>query len=327
MNGNPMRYIYITRAVPQPTLDLLRNGLLDARIQVNPHDRNLTPAELREASAGCDALICTLADAVDDGLLRALAPNLRVVATYAVGFNNIALDTARELGIAVCNTPGVLTDATAEVAVGLILACARRMVEGDALTRAGGFKGWAPLFHLGHGVYGKTVGIIGAGRIGHRVAQTMRHGFDCRILYHSRGDHPDWNQELGAKRVPLEALLEQSDFVSLHCPLTPETRHLVGAPALQRMKPTAVLINTARGPIVDEAALVQALREHRIAAAGIDVYENEPRLSAGLAELPNVVLLPHIGSATHETREEMGRMCARAVVAVLSGNDPECRVV
>jgi glyoxylate reductase len=318
--------IYITQAVPEPTLDLLREALPDARMEVNPHDRNLTPAELRESAAGCDALICTLADAVDDSLLRALSPKLKVVATYAVGFNNIALDTARQLGIAVCNTPGVLTEATAEIAVALILACARRMVEGDTLTRAGEFKGWAPLLHLGHGVYGKTVGIVGAGRIGQRVAQTMRHGFDCRILYHSRNDHPDWNQELDAQRVPLEMLLEQSDFVSVHCPLTPETQHLIDAPALQRMKPTSVLINTARGPIVDEAALVDAMREHRIAAAGFDVYEDEPRLAPGLVDLPNVVLLPHIGSATHETRDEMGRMCARAVIAVLTGNQPEHRV-
>jgi glyoxylate reductase len=318
--------IYITQAVPEPTLDLLREALPDARIEVNPHDRNLTPAELREAAAGCDALICTLADAVDDSLLRALSPKLKVVATYAVGFNNIALDTARQLGIAVCNTPGVLTEATAEIAVGLILACARRMVEGDTLTRAGEFNSWAPLLHRGHGVYGKTVGIVGAGRIGQRVAQTMRHGFDCRILYHSRSDHTDWNQELDAQRVPLEMLLEQSDFISLHCPLTPETQHLIDAPALQRMKPTGVLINTARGPIVDEATLVQALRDRRIAAAGFDVYEDEPRLAPGLADLPNVVLLPHIGSATHETRDEMGRMCARAVIAVLTGNQPEHRV-
>jgi glyoxylate reductase len=182
------------------------------------------------------------------------------------------------------------------------------------------------LLHRGHGVYGKTVGIVGAGRIGQRVAQTMRHGFDCRILYHSRSDHTDWNQELDAQREPLELLLEQSDFISLHCPLTPETQHLIDAPALQRMKPTGVLINTARGPIVDEATLVQALRDRRIAAAGFDVYEDEPRLAPGLADLPNVVLLPHIGSATHETRDEMGRMCARAVIAVLTGNQPEHRV-
>jgi glyoxylate reductase len=201
------------------------------------------------------------------------------------------------------------------------------MVEGDALTRAGAFKGWAPLLHRGYGVYGKTVGIVGAGRIGQRVAQTMRHGFECRILYQSRSDHPDWHQELDAERVELASLLEQSDTVSLHCPLTPETRHLIDAPALQRMKPTAVLVNTARGPIVDEAALVQALREQRIAAAGFDVYEDEPRLAPGLAELGNVVLLPHIGSATHETRDEMGRMCAQAVIAALSGNEPKHRVV
>jgi glyoxylate reductase len=320
-------FIYITRSVPGAALELLQTGLPGSRIEVNPHDRNLTRNELLAAAAGCDALVCTLADTIDEGVLRKLAPMLKVVATYAVGYNNIDIDAARRLGIAVCNTPGVLTDATAEIAVGLMLACARRIAEGDALTRQRRFSGWAPLFHLGHGVYGKSVGIVGAGRIGRRVAETMRRGFDCEILYTSRSDHDDWARDLDARRVALQELLARSDFVSLHCPLTPETRHMIDAAAIARMKPTAVLVNTARGPVVDEAALVAALRERRIAAAGVDVYEDEPQLAPGLAELPNAVLLPHIGSATHETRDEMGRMCARAIVAVLTGSQPDHLVV
>ncbi|MCA8911523.1 MAG: D-glycerate dehydrogenase [Planctomycetes bacterium] len=322
-----MPFIYITRAVPDAATNLLAGALPDARIEVNPEDRNLNREELIQAAAGCDALICTLADPVDASFIEDLGPRLKVIATYAVGYNNIDLEAARNRNIPVCNTPDVLTDATAEIAVGLILACARRFIEGDRLTRQGGFTGWAPLLHRGHGVYGKTVGIVGAGRIGKHVAATLKHGFDCEILYHSRADHVDWENDLGAKLVELGELLERSDFVSLHCPLTPDTRHLIDADMLKRMKPTAILVNTARGPVVDEAALVAALTNKRIAGAGFDVYENEPALTPGLGELDNTVLLPHIGSATFETRDEMGRMCARAVIAVLTGKEPENRVV
>ena len=325
-NNTPMPFVYITRAVPEVTTDFLRAAFPDARIEINPHDRNLTQAELVAAGHGCDALICTLADPVHAGLMDGLGQQLKVIATYAVGFNNIDLKAAEARGIVVCNTPDVLTEATAEIAVGLMLACARRVVEGDTLTRRGRFKGWAPLLHRGHGVYGKTVGIVGAGRIGKRVAATMKHGFDCEIVYHSGREHPDWHTELDARRLELTALLEQSDFVSLHCPLTPQTKHLLNTQMMRRMKPTAVLVNTARGPVVDEAALVAALQANQIAAAGFDVFEDEPTLSPGLAELDNVVLLPHIGSATYETRDEMGRMCAQAVIDVLTGQGPKLPV-
>jgi glyoxylate reductase len=321
-----MAFIYITRAVPSATTDLLTQALSGARLEVNPHERNLNREELIQNAAGCDALVCTLADSLDASVIEDLGPQLKVIATYAVGYNNIDLVAARNRGIAVCNTPDVLTEATSEVAVGLMLACARRFIEGDRLTREGLFTGWAPLLHRGHGVYGRRVGIIGAGRIGRRVAQTMKHGFDCEILYYSRTDHVDWENELDARFVELGTLMEESDFVSVHCPLTETTRHLLDGPMLARMKPTGFLINTARGPVVDEAALVQALRERRIAGAGFDVYENEPALAPGLSELGNVVLLPHIGSATMETRDRMGRMCAEAVIAVLTGKEPAHRV-
>lgn len=315
-------FVFITREVPEVTLQTLRRGLPGARIEVNPHDRNLARSEIIDASRGAAALICTLADAIDATLLGALSPLLRVVATYAVGTNNIDLAAARKLGIAVANTPGVLTDATAETAVGLILACARRFGEGERLTRAGSFEGWAPKLMRGHGVYGKTLGIIGAGRIGFRVAQTMHAGFGCPVLYASRTRKPQWERELKAVHAATDELLTRSDLVSLHCPLTPETKHLLDGRRLSLMKPTAVLVNTARGPIIDEPALVNALRNKRIAAAGLDVYEHEPALADGLAQLENVVLLPHLGSATMETRDEMGRMCAQAVIDVLQGRTP-----
>lgn len=283
----------------------------------------LSPAELRAGARGADALLCTLADRIDRELLEMLAPPLRIVSTFAVGYENIDVAAARELGVRVTHTPGVLTDATAEIAVALLLACARRVVEGDRVLRAGGFTGWSPLAMRGHAVYGKTLGIVGAGRIGWRVAQTMKRGFDCDVLVHSRTSHPEWERELGARFVALPELLARADLVSLHTPSTPETHHLIDAAALARMKPTAVLVNTSRGNVVDEAALVAALESQQIAAAGLDVYEREPALAPGLARCENAVLLPHQGSATFEAREAMGRLAVDAIAAVLSGREPE----
>jgi glyoxylate reductase len=319
--------VYVTRAIPESALARLREALPDARIEVNPEDRVLSPEDLRAAAAGCDALVCTLADRIDAELLDALAPALRIVSTFAVGFENIDLEAARARGVRVAHTPGVLTDATAEVAVALLLDCARRVSEGDRLVRRGGFAGWKPLLHRGHPVYGRTVGLVGAGRIAWRVARTLRRGFDCEILVHSPHVRAEWERELSARFVSLEALLEASDFVSLHCPLTPETHHLIDERALARMQTHACLVNTARGPVVDETALVRALRDGRIAGAGLDVYEREPALAPGLAELPDVVLAPHIGSATWEARDAMGRLCVDAVIAVLSGGEPEHALV
>lgn len=318
--------LFVTRAIPQPAMALLDAGMPALRVEVNTDDRNLFQEELIQRAKGCVAVISTLADPMDKELIAALAPTLKVIATYAVGTNNIDLAAARQHNVIVTNTPGVLTEATAEIAISLILACARRLVEGDRVTRAGKFTGWAPMFMRGRAVYGSTVGIIGAGRIGGAVARAMRAGFGCRILYHSRSPHPDLEAETHARQVPLEELLELSDFVSIHCPLTDETRHLIDGNAISRMKPTAFLINTARGPIVDEPALVAALRKKRIAGAGLDVYEHEPALSPGLAELEDVVLLPHLGSATVETRDRMGLMCAQAVLDALGGKEPQNRV-
>ena len=317
----------MTRAIPEASLARLARALPGARIDVWREERSPTRDELLARGRGADALLCTLADPIDRALLEALTPPLRIVSTFAVGYENIDCAAARALGVQVAHTPGVLTEATAEIAVALLLACARRLVEGDRLVRAGGFRGWSPLGQLGHGVHGKQVGIVGAGRIGRRSAEILRHGFGCEILVHSRRVHPEWERELGARFVAKDELLESADFVSLHCPLTPETRHWIDAAALARMKPTACLISTARGAVVDEAALVEALRARRIAAAGLDVYEHEPRLAPGLAECENAVLLPHVGSATHETREAMGRLAVDAIVAVLRGGRPEHALV
>lgn len=308
------RRVHATREIPG--LERIA-ALPDVELSIGTADCG--HAALLEAARGAAALICSITDPIDRAILAALRPELGLVATFAVGFENIDIEAARELGVRVTHTPGVLTDATAEVAVALLLDCARRASEGDRLLRAGGFRGFAPDFHLGRGVYGKTVGVVGAGRIGRRVAETMVRGFDCRLLVYSRSVRPDWERELSAQFVSLAALLAESDYVTLHCPVTPETRHLIDAAALSRMKPTGILINTARGAVVDEAALTRALRDGTIAGAGLDVYEDEPHVPAELAALENAVLLPHVGSATHETRGEMGRLCVDSVLDFLAG--------
>ncbi|MBW2415392.1 MAG: D-glycerate dehydrogenase [Deltaproteobacteria bacterium] len=255
---------------------------------------------------GAEAWLCLLTDRVDRARLEG-APGLRIVANMAVGTDNVDLEAAADLGVAVSNTPDVLTDATADLAMGLLLAVARALPQHDRYVRAGAFTGWTPTLGVGLDVTGQTLGIVGAGRIGRAVAERAR-GFSMQVLLHSR--------DAG---TPLDELLERSDFVSLHVPLTPDTRHLIGAAELARMRSNAVLINTARGPVIDEHALVEALRAGQIAGAGLDVFEDEPRLAPGLAELPNVVLCPHLGSATLATRDRMAEIAARNIVECLAG--------
>jgi glyoxylate reductase len=260
-----------------------------------------------------------LTDKIDSNVIAA-RPRLKAIANYAVGFNNIdvAACTARKIGVT--NTPDVLTNATAEIAWTLLMAAARRAGEAERALRAGRWDGWGPLQYLGVDVVGRTLGIVGAGRIGARFAQ-MAAGFEMRLLYHNR--RPSAAMEaLGSRLVAFEELLRESDFVSLHVPLTPETRHRLDAKALSLMKRTAVLVNTARGAVIDEAALVEALREKRIFAAGLDVYEEEPKLHPGLYALENAVILPHIGSATVRTRDTMARLAAENLVAMLKGQRP-----
>jgi glyoxylate reductase len=277
--------------------------------------------ELLRRVRGAAGLVTMLSERVDPPLLDAAGPSLRVVANFAVGFDNIDLPACRQRGVRVTNTPGVLTDATADLTWTLILAAARRAVEGDRLVRSGQWTGWAPLQLLGLQLRGATLGLVGAGRIGTAVGLRSI-GFGMNVLYVDDRSNPELESRVGARRTTLDELIPQADVLTLHVPLTPQTRHLVNAERLAAMKPTAILVNTSRGPVMDEAALVAALRERRIAAAGFDVYEYEPRLTPGLAELPNVVLLPHLGSATTATRQKMSQMVAENVLAALQGREP-----
>lgn len=313
-----MKQVLITRTIHGSAEELLRAEGCD--VVVSRHDRPLEAGELRAMAAEADGVLCLLNDRIDTALLEA-APRVRVFANYAVGFDNMDLDAATQRGVALSNTPDVLTGATAEIAWALLFAAARRIVEGDRMVRAGRFSGWAPLMLLGHDIAGRTLGIVGAGRIGAAMARRAR-GFDMRILYTNRSGESAAMKELGAAHVTLDELLRESDFISIHAPLTNSTRHLIGAAQFAIMKPNAVLVNTGRGPIIDEAALADALRSRRIAAAGLDVYEREPAVEPALLELDNVVLAPHIGSATHEARAAMARLAAANILDVFAGRTP-----
>jgi glyoxylate reductase len=289
--------------------------------EVWPHDRAPTREELVHGCRDADALVCLLTEKVDAEVLAA-APRLKIVANVAVGFDNLDVAAGTKAGVVMTNTPGVLDDTTADLAFALLLCTARRLAEGDRLTRTGTWGGWGIMQLLGHDVHHATVGIVGFGRIGRGVARRAA-GFDMSVLYADEYPAPpEIERELHATRVPMDELLARSDFITLHTPLLPGTRHLIDAAALKKMKPTACLINTSRGPVIDEAALVDALRSGVIAGAGLDVYENEPKLSPGLRELENVTLLPHIGSASYATRGKMAEMAARNVIAYFNGEAP-----
>lgn len=314
-----MPNIFVTREIPQPALKFLQEKA-DV-VDVNPHDRILEHQEFLESIARRDGVLCTLNNKVDAGTLDA-APSVKVFANFAVGYNNINVAAATERGIVITNTPGVLTDATADLAWALLFATARRVVEADEFLRAGHFKGWAPMMYLGADITGSTLGIIGAGRIG--TAMGLRAAaFRMNVLYCNSSSNSSELDGRGARRVEMDELLRESDFVSIHAPLNEKTRHLIGRDELARMKSTAHLINTARGPIVDEVALVDALRNSIIAGAGLDVFEDEPAMKPGLTELKNVVILPHIGSATIGTRTKMALMAAGNIIAVLNGERPD----
>ncbi len=311
-----MKRVFVTRSVPDATLKSLRDAGLE--VDVYESETPIPRGELLERVRGYDALLTLLSERVDEELLEAAGPPLRIIANFAVGHNNIDVAACTACGVAVSNTPDVLTDTTADHALMLLLGVARRVIEGDALVRSGAWQGWAPNQLLGLDVSGKTLGIVGMGRIGRAVAERAE-GFKMRLLYHNRSRDEGAETELGVSYRDLHDLLGESDFVSIHAPLTDETHHLIGEAELGLMKRTAVLVNTSRGPLVDERALGRALREGQIWGAGLDVFEDEPELTPGLSELPNVVLAPHTGSATTGTREAMGRLCAEAVVAVLEG--------
>jgi glyoxylate reductase len=309
----------VTNRIPEPALALLREA---GEVRIDEREQAIPRADLLALVGGAEAVLTLLHDRVDEELLEAAGPQLHCVANVAVGYDNVDVAAATRRGVVVTNTPGVLDDATADLTMGLILAATRRIAEGDRLVRSGKPWSWGMGFMLGTSLQGKRLGIVGLGGIGKWVAQRAR-AFGMEIVYHQRNQVPDEVETaLGAELLPLEQLLTTSDVVSLHCPLTPETHHLVGAEQLAAMKPSAVLINAARGPIVDEAALAAALTEGEIAAAGLDVFEREPEVEPALLGLDNVVLTPHLGSATVETRTAMAELAARNAISVLRGQGP-----
>ena len=309
----------VTNRLPGSAVELLRGA---GELRLDPREEAIPRADLLELVAGAEAVLTLLHDRVDEELLEAAGPRLRCVANVAVGYDNVDLEAAARRGVTVTNTPGVLDDATADLTLALILAATRRVAEGDRLVRSGREWSWGMGFMLGSGLQGKRLGIIGLGGIGRKVAERAR-AFGMEIAYHSRRRAPaEVEAALGARQLPLAELLATADVLSLHVPLTPETRHLVGAAELEAMKPSAVLVNAARGPVVDERALAAALAAGQIAAAGLDVYEREPRVEPALLGLDNVVLVPHLGSATVETRTAMAELAARNAISVLSGQGP-----
>ena len=309
--------VLVTREIP--SAGLLALEPFDVRVL---HERPPERGELIDAVRGVSGILSTATEKVDGEVMDAASEALRVIANMAVGYDNVDVEAAAERGVVVTNTPGVLDETTADVAFMLLLAAARRLGEGERLLRAGRWKWWGPKQLMGRDIWGKRLGILGLGRIGQAVARRAK-GFGMDVLYYNRSRKEEAEQELGARYMDLDELLETADFVSVHTPLTDETHHLIGPKELGRMKPTAILVNTSRGPVVDEGALAEALAGGRIFAAGLDVYEEEPVVHPKLLELENVVLAPHIGSASIETRNKMAALAAENIVAVLSGQEPK----
>jgi glyoxylate reductase len=312
--------VLVTREIPAAGLRPLEEFDVTVLSEAPPER-----ADLLEAACGAEGVLSTVTEKIDGTFMDAAGEDLKVIANMAVGYDNVDVEAARTRGVIVTNTPGVLDETTADVAFMLLLAAARRLGESERVLRAGRWEWWGPKLFMGPDVWGKKLGIVGLGRIGKAVARRAR-GFDMKILYHNRSRREEAEEELGASYLELDELLETADFITLHTPLTDETRHLIDAPALERMKPEAVLVNTSRGPVVDEAALADTLAEGRIFAAGLDVYEEEPKVHPKLLELENVVLAPHIGSGSIETRGKMAVLAAENLAAVLRGEQPKTLV-
>lgn len=307
--------ILVTREIPQSGLETLKKQFGESVVIY--HGPPMSHEELLEEVKGVDAILSLLTDKISKDVLEAAGENLKIVANYAVGFDNIDINACTEKGVIATNTPGVLTEAVAEHSIALLMAVARKIVEADKFTREGKYKYWEPLMFLGPKLYGKTLGIVGLGRIGHYLAKICMTGFDMKLMYYDVQRDDKFEQEFNAMYSNLDGVLERSDFVSINVPLLPSTHHLIGEREFKKMKPTAFLINTSRGPVVDEYALVRALKERWIEGAGIDVFEFEPKLVEGLTELDNVVLTPHIASATREARIEMASLAVQSVIDVL----------
>ena len=321
--GDPMPLenykIYVTRLIPQPGIDILNDQI--KRVSINTDDQILDREELLKQVEGIDGLLCLLTDKIDAELMDTAGSQLKIISNYAVGYDNIDLEAATKRGIMVTNTPGVLTDSTADMAWALLFAIARKIPESDQFSRTLKFKGWSPMLFLGGDITGKILGIVGAGRIGTAMALKSS-GFKMKVLYCDDLKNDIIEKNLQAQKVTFENLLQKSDFVSIHVPLWDSTHHLFDTNAFNLMKRTAYLINTSRGPVVNESALVQALKDGQIAGAALDVYEREPKINPGLIKLKNVILAPHIASATIETRTKMANMAATNLVEGLSNRRP-----
>jgi glyoxylate reductase len=312
--------VLVTREIPEAGLRLLEDFDVTVLFE-RPPERG----ELLEAVRGANGILPTVTEKMDAEVMDTAGEDLKVIANMAVGYDNVDVEAARERDIVVTNTPEVLTETTADTAFLLLLAAARRLGEAERLLRSGGWDAWGPKQLLGPDVWGKKLGLVGLGRIGQAVARRSS-GFQMEVLYYDQYRNEGVEEELGARYLELDDLLRESDFVSIHTPLTPETRHLISGRELDIMQPTSVLVNASRGPVVDEAALADALENKRIFAAGLDVYEEEPKVHPKLLELENVVLAPHIGSASIETRDRMAALAAENLRAVLRGEQPKTPV-
>ncbi len=313
--------IFVSRKFPGTALDRLQNS--GHEVVISEFDRPLSAEELLDKAKGVDALLSFLTDKIDGEVLDAIGPQLKVVSNYAVGFDNINIPDASSRGIVVSNTPcDEVNEAVAEHTWALILTLARRVTEADESTKRGAYHGWEPGIFLGASLKGKTLGVIGLGRIGEMVARRAK-GFEITVLYNKRTPDAKAEEELGVKFADLDTLLSQSDFVSLHAPLTDETRHLMNADRFSKMKQGSYFVNTARGPMVDEYALVEALKNGKLRGAGLDVFDAEPDVNPELIGMENVILTPHIASATFEAREKMGNLAVDAILSTLTNNKPE----
>ena len=318
-----MPTIFITRAISESGIDKLKKAGYE--VDINPDDRVLGKDELINTlkNKKYDAVLCLLTDKIDRDIFEAVGTQCKIFANYAVGYDNIDINTAKEKNILITNTPGVLTETVAEHTFTLMLAISHRIAEADRFTKNGNYKGWEPTLLLGNDLSHKTVGIVGAGRIGSRVAYHASRGFDANIIYYDIKRNEEFEKETGARYCEtLDNLLGEADYVSIHVPLLPQTKHLINKDKFSLMKKSAYLINTSRGPVIDEEALVVALKTKAIRGAALDVFEDEPRLKEGLSAQDNVILTPHIASGTEETRSKMSEMAANNIISALNGETP-----
>ncbi|TYB31445.1 MAG: D-glycerate dehydrogenase [Candidatus Mcinerneyibacterium aminivorans] len=319
-----MKKVLVTYEIPENGLEILRKHF---EVDINKTDKPLNKEYFKKNISNYFGVLTMLYDPIDKEVLNRAKDNVKIISNYAVGYNNINIDIARDYGITVCNTPGVLTNATSEIAFGLMISIMRRIVEGDKYVRKNNFNGWRPKLLIGEELKNKTVGIFGMGRIGKAFAKKCN-GFDMNIIYHDRNQlNPEEEKKYNAKFVSFLELIKKSDIISIHAPLTEETKHSFTEDTFDKMKNGTYIINTGRGAVIKESDLVKALKEKKIKAAGLDVYEHEPEIHNELIDMENVVLLPHIGSASKYAREEMSRMAAQAIVDVYKGIAPENKIV